>query len=144
MRSLPSWLRVGGCGTGSCWRFWPRRECVSARRWAFVTAIFCPRRREVTIVPRDDNANGARTKTMASVTVPVSAALVRLYSDYMHREYGELDSDYVFVNLWAHPRGHPLQSVARQHHGELLGRILPSCGRVHDESPSSQTYFTNF
>jgi integrase/recombinase XerD len=25
---------------------------------------------------------------------------VRLYADYMHDEYGDLDSDYVFVNLW--------------------------------------------
>ena len=32
--------------------------------------------------------------------MPVSVDLVRCYSDYMHREYGDLDSDYVFVNLW--------------------------------------------
>ena len=36
--------------------------------------------------------------------MPVSTPLVRLYSEYMHAEYGELDSDldsdYVFVNLW--------------------------------------------
>ena len=25
---------------------------------------------------------------------------MRCYSDYMHEEYGALDSDYVFVNLW--------------------------------------------
>ncbi|GAA0442085.1 hypothetical protein [Streptomyces olivaceiscleroticus] len=29
---------------------------------------------------------------------PVSAELVRLYADYLHGEYGDLDSDYVFVN----------------------------------------------
>jgi integrase/recombinase XerD len=86
---------------------------------------FLSRRREVTVVPRDDNANGARAKTMASVTVPVSAALVRLYSDYMHSEYGELDSDYVFVNLWAAPIGRPLryQSVAK-----LVGRLRVATG----------------
>jgi len=38
-------------------------------------------------------------------TVPVSAELVRLYADYLHGEYGELDSDYVFVNLWGEPHG---------------------------------------
>jgi hypothetical protein len=27
----------------------------------------------------------------------------------MHTEYGELDSDYVFVNLWSPPVGHPLR-----------------------------------
>jgi len=45
----------------------------------------------------------------------VSTALVRLYSDYMHTEFGDLDCDYVFVNLWAEPVGRPLryQAVAR-------------------------------
>jgi hypothetical protein len=32
----------------------------------------------------------------------------RLYSEYMHAEYGELDSDYVFVNLWGGRRGSPM------------------------------------
>jgi integrase/recombinase XerD len=32
--------------------------------------------------------------------IPTSAGLVRLYADYLHGEYGDLDSDYVFVNLW--------------------------------------------
>jgi integrase/recombinase XerD len=38
----------------------------------------------------------------------VSAELVRLYADYLHDEYGDLDCDYVFVNLWGQPQGHPL------------------------------------
>ena len=71
-------------------------------------ADFVSRRREVTIVPRADNANGARAKTATTITVPVSVPLVRLYSEYMHTEYGNLDSDYVFVNLWGQPVGHPL------------------------------------
>ena len=29
------------------------------------------------------------------------ARVVRLYSDYLHTEYGDLDCDYVFVNLWS-------------------------------------------
>jgi integrase/recombinase XerD len=53
------------------------------------------------------NANGARAKS-GSRQVPVSARLIRLYSDYVHTEYGDLDSDYVFVNLWADPVGAPL------------------------------------
>jgi integrase len=68
-------------------------------------ADFVSRRREVAIVPRADNANGARAKTRTITTLPVSAPLVRLYSDYMHTEFGGLDSDYVFVNLWAAPVG---------------------------------------
>ena len=62
---------------------------------------------EVTVVPRH-NANGARTKSADTRTIPVSAELVRLYADYLHEEYGDLDSDYVFINLWGCPRGHPL------------------------------------
>ena len=86
---------------------------------------FVSRRREVTIVPRADNANGARTKTQSAVTLPVSAPLVRLYSDYMHSEYGPLDSDYVFVNLWSSPIGRPLRydSVAK-----LVGRLRTRTG----------------
>ena len=55
-------------------------------------------------MPRRDNANGARAKIRSPVNDPDdSAGLVRLYSDYMYDEYGEFDSDYVFVNLWAEP-----------------------------------------
>jgi integrase/recombinase XerD len=58
---------------------------------------------EIAIVPRD-NANGARAKSGPRV-IPVGAELIRLYADYLHREYGGIDSDYVFVNLFAAPRG---------------------------------------
>ncbi|MGH9184358.1 MAG: site-specific integrase, partial [Acidimicrobiales bacterium] len=59
--------------------------------------------REIRIVPRDDNANDARAKTPSVNTIPVTAALIRLYSEYLFVEYGELDCDYVFVNLWGRP-----------------------------------------
>ena len=63
--------------------------------------------REITIVPRV-NDNGARSKSREQRTVPVSAQLIRLWADYLAVEYGELDSDYVFVNLFAGPRGRAL------------------------------------
>jgi len=63
--------------------------------------------REVTIVPRV-NDNGARSKSGRIRTIPISADLLRLYADYLHEEYGDLDSDYVFVNLWAQPVGQAL------------------------------------
>ncbi len=66
----------------------------------------------VRIVPRDDNANGARAKCRGEAAIPVSAGLVRLYSDYLFDEYGDLDSDYVFVNLFAAPVGAPLRYSA--------------------------------
>ena len=65
------------------------------------------RERTVAVVPRP-NDNRARAKAGISRTIPASAELMRLYADYLTREYGALDSDYVFVNLWAEPHGRPL------------------------------------
>jgi len=73
---------------------------------------FVSHKMELHIVPRTDNANGARAKTLEPATIPISAGLVRLYSAYMFDEYGELDSDYVFVNLFAEPYGEPLRYQA--------------------------------
>ncbi len=44
-------------------------------------ADFVSRRRECRIIPRPDNANGARAKSTIVTAVPVSVPLVRLYSD---------------------------------------------------------------
>lgn len=63
--------------------------------------------RRIEIVAREDNANGARGKRGRG-WVPITSQLVRLHSDYMHVEYGELDSDYVFVNLWGGRVGHAM------------------------------------
>ena len=88
-------------------------------------ADFVSRKREVHIVPRTDNANRARAKVRARQVVPVSTPLVRLYSEYMHLEYGECESDYVFVNLWSGNIGAPL-SYPTVH--ELIGRIAARTG----------------
>jgi len=64
--------------------------------------------RRIEIRPREDNANGARGKGGRG-SVPVSAELIRLHLSYMHEEYGELYSDYVFVNLWGGRRGAPMR-----------------------------------
>ena len=63
--------------------------------------------RTVEVVPRE-NDNRARSKSRQPRIIPVGPALVRLYADYLHGEYGDLDSDYVFVNLWGGRRGRPL------------------------------------
>jgi Phage integrase family len=55
-------------------------------------------------VPQE-NANGARAKS-GGRTVPVGPELIRLYADYLHEEYGTACSDYVFINIWAEPKGH--------------------------------------
>jgi integrase/recombinase XerD len=66
---------------------------------------------EVTVCPRV-NDNGARSKSAKVRTVPVRAGVIRLYADYLHAEYGDLDSDYVFINLFAEPRGQALSYPA--------------------------------
>jgi integrase/recombinase XerD len=63
--------------------------------------------RQITIVPRV-NDNGARSKSRSPRVIPVSAQLIRLWADYLAGEYGDLNSDYVFINLFAEPRGRPL------------------------------------
>ena len=68
---------------------------------------FVGHERRVEIVAREDNANGARGKNGRG-SVPITTELVRCYSDYMHEEYCELDSDYVFVNLWGGRIGRPM------------------------------------
>ena len=79
--------------------------------------------REVAIVARE-NANGARAKS-GGRTVPVGAELVRLYGDYLHCEYGDVDSDYVFVNIWAGPRGQAWSYPAAY---DLVGRLRSRTG----------------
>jgi len=86
---------------------------------------FVSRRREVRIVPRADNANGARAKLRSAAVVPVSAPLVRLYSEYMHVEYGGIDSDYVFVNLFGGQVGGAMTYSAVH---QLIGRIAARTG----------------
>jgi site-specific recombinase XerD len=66
---------------------------------------------QVSVVPRI-NANGARAKSGRARLIPVRAGVVRLYADYLNTEYGDLDSDYVFVNLFAEPRGQALSYAA--------------------------------
>jgi integrase len=88
-------------------------------------ADFVSRAKEVRIVPRADNANGARAKLRCTAKLPVTAGLVRCYSDYMYAEYGELGSDYVFVNLWAGRIGAPMTYAAVH---ELVGRVRARVG----------------
>jgi integrase/recombinase XerD len=88
-------------------------------------ADFVSRKREVHIVPRSGNANGARAKLRSAAVVPVSVPLVRLYSEYMHAEYGGIDSDYVFVNLFGGRVGAAMTYPAVH---QLIGRIAARTG----------------
>ena len=70
--------------------------------------------RRIEIVPRGDGGARARSTGGARGSVPVPGELIRLWSDYMHEEYGDLDSDFVFVNLWEGEVGRPLSYDAVQ------------------------------
>jgi integrase/recombinase XerD len=63
---------------------------------------------KIEIIPRDDNPNGARAKSREAYKIDVSSELMELYTDYFLYEFGELDSDFVFVNLWDGKIGEPM------------------------------------
>ncbi|MDX3690240.1 tyrosine-type recombinase/integrase [Streptomyces europaeiscabiei] len=65
-------------------------------------------RRTLTLRPREDNANRARGKSHDPKEIPVRQTLLDLYTEYLFAEYGELDCDYVFVNLWNGTVGTPM------------------------------------
>ncbi len=90
-------------------------------------------------VTRRDNDNRARAKSRDPRTVPVSAGLLRLYADYLHGEYGQLDSDYVFVNLWGRPFGHPL-TYANAY--DLVKRIRRRAGIAYTPHLFRHTFAT--
>ena len=54
--------------------------------------------RAVTITPRP-NDNRARVKAGISRTIPASPELMRLYADYLTREYGALDSITCYLDI---------------------------------------------
>ena len=64
---------------------------------------------------------------------------MRLYSDYLHREYGVLDSDYVFVNLFAEPHGHPWAYPAVY---DLVKRLRKATGIALEPHQYRHTYAT--
>ena len=64
--------------------------------------------RRIAIRAREGAHRRARSKGGAEGGVPVAPELMRLWSDYMHEEYRDLDCDFVFVNLWGGEVGRPL------------------------------------
>jgi integrase/recombinase XerD len=62
----------------------------------------------VYVIPRTDNENQARAKTKESYGIPTDKSVMRLYTDYLSLEYGDYNSDHVFINLWEDPLGAPM------------------------------------
>lgn len=94
--------------------------------------------RQVVVMPRR-NDNRARAKGGRTRTIPTSAELMRLYADYLNNEYEILDSDYVFVNLWGRPHGHPLSYPAVY---DLVTRLRRSTGISFGPHLFRHTYAT--
>ena len=61
--------------------------------------------RRIVIRAREGAPRRARSKGGAEGGVPVPGELMRLWNDYMHEEYRDLDCDFVFVNLWGGSSG---------------------------------------
>lgn len=65
--------------------------------------------------------------------------MLRLYADYLNMESGALDSDYVFVNLFSRPHGHPLTYPAVY---DLVGRLRRRTGIMFGPHMFRHTYAT--
>ena len=97
---------------------------------------------QVRVVGRE-NENRARSKSLVPRTIPVPASLVHAYADYLHGEYGEygeLDSDYVFVNLWGGRVGAPLTYAAVY---DMVRRLRARTGIDFDPHWLRHTYATD-
>ena len=94
--------------------------------------------RTVAVMPRP-NDNRARAKAGISRVIPASAELMRLYADYLTREYGSLDSDYVFVSLWSRPYSRPWTYVAVY---DLVLRLRERTGIGFEPHHYRHTYAT--
>jgi site-specific recombinase XerD len=85
------------------------------------------------------NANNARAKT-GDRDIPVQPGLVRMFADYLFDEYGTLDCDYVFVNLWAEPVGRPMTYQAVL---DLVARLRARTGFHFTPHQFRHTYATD-
>jgi integrase/recombinase XerD len=85
---------------------------------------------QIQIVSRDDNVNGARAKTRETYTIHVSVDLMVLYADYLTNEYPEdINSDYLFINIWEGRIGYPMTYSTIQ---ALFNRLSRELGyKVH-------------
>lgn len=99
--------------------------------------VDCPGRL-VVVRPRR-NTNGARVKWGRERSVPVGAGLIRAYSDYLHEQYGDLDSDYVFVNFTGPTRGAPWR-YATVH--DLMAKMRRNSGVLFTPHMFRHTYAT--
>ena len=87
------------------------------------------RQKVMHIIPRLDHPHGVRTKTHMPYSVHVSPNLIRLYADYLVDEVQDVQSDFVFVNLWHEPIGKPMTPATVE---DLFRRLSKKTGiKIH-------------
>lgn len=78
---------------------------------------------EIHVIPRNNNTNGARVKNQKQRIVTVSHQTIQAYTNYvLDDEFPDVDSDYVFVNIWQGVTGSPLQYSTVQRLFQTLQR----------------------
>jgi integrase len=95
---------------------------------------------EIRIVPRHDNANGARVKSGKVRSVFPSRQVLDLYIRYVIEELNGLESDslpdFVFVNLWGGEIGRPMDyDAVRSLYPRLQRRTLRQAGSAVPFTP---------
>lgn len=75
---------------------------------------------EIHIVFRDNNINGVRSKSTKDNIIHVSEDLMALYTEYLIYEFADIDSDYVFINLWNGKIG---KAMSYQNAVDLIKRL---------------------
>jgi integrase/recombinase XerD len=76
----------------------------------------------ITVTPRKDNLNAARAKSKNAYVVDVPPSLMSIYTEYLIHEFGDIDSDYVFVNIWDGEIGSPILKISHSESGKKGNR----------------------
>jgi integrase/recombinase XerD len=92
----------------------------------------------VRVSPRT-NLNGARVKGSKERVVPVGTRFVRLAIDYLTLDFGAIDSEYLFVNLYGGAVGRPWSYVSVD---DLVRRIRRKVGFFFTPHMFRHTYST--
>jgi len=101
---------------------------------------FDGRRRQVRIVRRE-NQNDAWAKNRKQAQIPVTDDVVLLHREYKFEEYGDIDSDYVFIVLDGPTRGQPLSADAVQ---KMVRRLRKRTGIEFTPHMLRHTFATEF
>ncbi len=69
---------------------------------------------EIHIISRDDNLNDARVKDSETRIISVPRQTIQAYENYVLDDFPDVDSDYVFINIWRNEIGSPMRYSTAQ------------------------------